>query len=168
MSAVRPRWRRCLPSPPLSLTVWLFWLLLSDSLDAGTVLFGALLGLVIPLVAARLDREFARIGSLRALPRLLLTVALDIVRSNLRVAWQVLGPSARLRPGFVWLPLQIDNLHGITMLTSLITLTPGTVSVALSEDRRHLLIHVLHLDDAQMLIDTIKQRYERPLMEIFP
>lgn len=163
-----PLLRRLLPSPLLSLTVFAFWLLLTDSFGVGAALMGLLLGVVIPLFATRLDREFARIGSLRPLPKLACVVAWDIVLSNLRVALQVLGPEAKLHPGFIWIPLEIGNIHGITALTSMITLTPGTVSVALSDDRRHLLVHVLHLDDADALIAEIKHRYERPLMEIFP
>jgi len=59
-------------------------------------------------------------------------------------------------------------VHGIAALTSMITLTPGTVSAALSDDRKYLLVHVLNLDDEQHLITEIKRRYEAPLMEIFP
>ena len=66
------------------------------------------------------------------------------------------------------MPLDIDHIHGIAALTSIITLTPGTVSSALSDDRRHLLVHVLNLDDADDVIRQIKTRYEAPLMEIFP
>jgi multicomponent K+:H+ antiporter subunit E len=65
-------------------------------------------------------------------------------------------------------PLDIANIHGIAALTSMITLTPGTVSAALSDDRKYLLVHVLHLDDAETVIRQIKTRYEAPLMEIFP
>ena len=53
-------------------------------------------------------------------------------------------------------------------MTFTYTLTPGTVSSALSDDRRHLLVHVLNLDDADEVIRQIKTRYEAPLMEIFP
>jgi multicomponent K+:H+ antiporter subunit E len=101
-------------------------------------------------------------------PKMLCVVGWDIVMSNVKVAMQVLGPESRIHPGFIWIPLEIANIHGITALTSMITLTPGTVSVALSDDRRHLLVHVLHLDDPDTLIAEIKHRYERPLMEIFP
>jgi multisubunit Na+/H+ antiporter MnhE subunit len=48
---------------------------------------------------------------------------------------QVLGPEKNIHPGFIWLPLDIANIHGIAALTSMITLTPGTVSAALSDDR---------------------------------
>ena len=92
----------------------------------------------------------------------------DVLISNIRVAIQVLGPERRIHPGFIWLPLDIANIHGIAALTSMITLTPGTVSAALSDDRRYLLVHVLHLDDPDELIRQIKSRYEAPLMEIFP
>ncbi|MEG1679064.1 MAG: Na+/H+ antiporter subunit E [Stenotrophomonas sp.] len=168
MSERRPLLRRVFPSPALSITVVAFWMVMSDSFDLGQLLLGMLLGVVIPLFAARLDREFARLGTLRPVPKLLTVVLWDILVSNLRVAAQVLGPEHKLKPGFIWVPLDIANIHGIAALTSFITLTPGTVSAALSEDRRHLLVHVLHLEDANALINEIKSRYEAPLMEIFP
>lgn len=160
--------RRLFPSPPLSVTIVAFWLMMTDSLSMGQFLFGALLGVAIPPFAARLDREFARIGKLRVIPKLVAIILWDILVSNLRVAGQVLGRESRLNSGFVWVPLDIANIHGIAALTSMITLTPGTVSVALSDDRRHLLVHVLHIDDEATLVAEIKQRYEKPLMELFP
>ena len=160
--------RRLFPSLPLSVTVLAFWLMMTDSFNAGQFVLGTVLGLVIPLFAARIDREFARIGSLRVLPKLIMVTLWDILMSNLRVAGQVLGDEDRLESGFIWLPLDIGNIHGIAALTSMITLTPGTVSVALSDDRRHLLIHVLHIEDEAGLIQEIKTRYEKPLMELFP
>ncbi len=168
MNQKRPLLRRIFPSLPLTVMVIVFWLLMSDSFTLGQFLLGVLLGLVVPLFAARLDREFARIGTLRPLPKLVVVTLWDILVSNIRVALQVLGPEKKLHPGFIWLPLDIANIHGIAALTSMITLTPGTVSAALSDDRRFLLVHVLHLDDPQDLIATIKRRYETPLMEIFP
>ncbi|HEY1034101.1 MAG TPA: Na+/H+ antiporter subunit E [Pseudoxanthomonas sp.] len=162
-------WRkRWLPSLPLSATVFCFWLLMNDEISAGQVVMATVLALVIPPFAARLDREFARIGRLRSVPRMLGVLLLDIVQANITVALQVLGPERKIHPGFIWVPLDIANIHGIAALTSIITLTPGTVSSALSDDRRHLLVHVLNLDDADDVIRQIKMRYEAPLMEIFP
>ena len=162
-------WRkRWLPSLPLSVTVFCFWLLMNDEISVGQVVMALVLALVIPPFAARLDREFARIGRLRSVPRMLGVLLWDIVQANVTVALQVLGPERKIRPGFIWVPLDIDNIHGSAALTSIITLTPGTVSSALSDDRRHLLVHVLNLDDADDVIRQIKTRYEAPLMEIFP
>ena len=169
MNPSRGAWRkRWLPSPPLSVVVFCFWLLMNDAVTMGHSLLALLLALVIPPFAARLDREFARIGRLRGVPKMACVLALDIVRSNIVVALQVLGPERKITPGFIWVPLDIANIHGIAALTSIITLTPGTVSSALSADRRHLLVHVLNLKDADEVIRQIKTRYEAPLMEIFP
>ena len=162
-------WRkRWLPSLPLSVTVFCFWLLMNDEISVGQVVMALVLALVIPPFAARLDREFARIGSLRKVPKMIVILLLDITWSNIVVAMQVLGPERRITPGFIWIPLDVANIHGIAALTSIITLTPGTVSSVLSDDRRHLLVHVLHLEDADAVIAHIKNRYEKPLMEIFP
>ena len=163
------RWRRrWLPSLPLATMVFCFWLLMNDQVTAGHLLMALVLALLIPPFAARLDREFARIGSLRGVPKMLGILALDIVRSNITVALQVLGPEEKITPGFIWVPLDIANIHGIAALTSIITLTPGTVSSALSDDRRYLLVHVLNLKDPDEVVRQIKTRYEAPLMEIFP
>lgn len=159
---------RLIPSWPLSLMVFVFWLLMMSELNVAQLLMATLLGLVVPLFAARLDREFARIGNLRGVPKMLYVLGWDIVRSNIEVAMRVLGPESAITPGFIWVPLDIANIHGIAALTSIITLTPGTVSSALSDDRRYLLVHVFNLKDADEVIRQIKTRYEKPLMEIFP
>ena len=160
--------RRMLPSIPQSLTVFLFWMLMSQSVDVANFLMALVLAIVMPLIAARLEREFARMGQLRHIPGLVVHLLWDILRANLTVARQVLGPRDRLQSQFIWVPLDLTNIHGISALASIITLTPGTVSSALSDDRRHLLVHVLNLDDADAVIRQIKTRYEAPLMEIFP
>ncbi len=165
---MRVRFRGVFPSLPLSVTVFIFGLLLADQISAGQIALALLLALLIPQVARRLDREFARVATVRPLPKLVLVMLYDIVRSNIQVAKLVLGPSSAIRSGWVWMPLDLTNIHGITALASLITLTPGTVSAELSDDRRYLLIHALNLSDPEALIDEIKTRYEAPLKEIFP
>ena len=160
--------RRWFPSIPLTLTILAFWMVMNDAFDPAHFLFALFLGWVVPLFAARLDREYARIGSLRRVPRLLMLLLWDIIVSNVVVAGQVLGRETRIHPGFVWYPLEIANIHGIAALSSIITLTPGTVTAALSTDRKYLLIHVLNLEDEAALVAGIKQRYEHPLMEVFP
>lgn len=160
--------KRLLPSLPLTFTIVAFWLLMVSQVTLAHFVFALLLGLVIPLFAVRLDREFARIGNLRPVPKLVLVVLWDMLLSNIEVAWRVIGREDRIHPGFIWLPLDIRNIHGIAALTSFITLTPGTVSAALSDDRRYLLVHVFNLADPEAKIAEIKRRYEAPLMEIFP
>ncbi|MCD9005730.1 Na+/H+ antiporter subunit E [Luteimonas sp. XNQY3] len=160
--------QRLLPSIPQSLTVFVFWLLMAEDYGPGNIVMALLLAFLMPLVAARLEREFARLDKVGKLIPLGGRLLWDILIANLTVARQVLGPNHKLHSRFVWVPLDLTNIHGISALTSVITLTPGTVSAELSEDRKHLLIHCLSTDDPQALIDEIKTRYETPLREVFP
>ncbi|MDR2872474.1 MAG: Na+/H+ antiporter subunit E [Xanthomonadaceae bacterium] len=160
--------KRWIPSWPLSLAIFCFWLLMNSEVSIAHAVMALLIAIAVPLVAARLDREFASIGSLRKVPKMLCVLAWDIVASNIEVARRVLGSEKKITPGFIWLPLDISNIHGIAALTSIITLTPGTLSAMLSDDRRYLLVHVFNLKDADEVIRQIKTRYEIPLMEIFP
>jgi multicomponent K+:H+ antiporter subunit E len=160
--------RRLFPSIPQSLTVFAFWVLMAEDYAPGTLLMAALLAWLMPHIAARLEREFARLGNVWILVPLVGRLMVDIVIANVTVARQVLGPEARLRSGFIWVPLDLTNIHGISALASIITLTPGTLSSELSGDRRHLLVHCLDVDDPQAMIDDIKRRYEAPMLRVFP
>ncbi|HZF98576.1 MAG TPA: Na+/H+ antiporter subunit E [Pseudoxanthomonas sp.] len=160
--------KRFLPSPLLSVAVFALWLLLVADFSAGHMALGAALAIALPLMAGLLRPQRARFGKGPAIARLAATVSVDIVLSNIEVARRILGPQRALRPGFIWVPLELTSIHGITALASIITLTPGTVSAELTEDQRHLLVHCFDLDDPQAAIDRIKTRYEAPLKEIFP
>jgi len=161
--------RRWLPSLPQSLTVLAFWLLMTaEAFGPGHLLMGLLLAFVMPLISARLEREFARMARLDVLLMLGGLLIWDLVRANFTVARQVLGPERKLKPHFIWIPLDLTNIHGISALAAVITLTPGTVAAALSEDRKHMLVHVLSTDDPQGMVQGIKKRYEVPLRKVFP
>jgi len=160
--------KRFLPSPPLSGAVFLLWLLLVAELSVGHLLLGAILALALPLLAGFLQPERARFGRTAMILVLIRRVLWDIVLSNIEVARRIIGPERVLTPTFVWLPLELTNIHAITALASIITLTPGTVSAELSQDQRHLLVHCFNLKDAQALRAAIRVRYEAPLKEIFP
>jgi multicomponent K+:H+ antiporter subunit E len=100
---------------------------------------------------------------------LLWRVFVDILRSNVAVGRIVLGLNGKreIRSGFLEVPLDMRDPHGVAALSTIVTSTPGTIWVDLSADGATLTLHVLDLRDEQAWIDTIKQRYERLLMEIF-
>ena len=158
--------KRWLGSPILSLVVFVLWLLL-NGVSVGHLLLAALLALALPAITCALRPEQPKIGNLRAIFKLAAVFLYDIVVANIEVARRILGRESALRPGFIWVPLELTDRHAITVMSSIITLTPGTLSSDLSPNGRHLLVHCLHLDDADAMVATIKQRYERPLLEIF-
>lgn len=160
--------RRILPSLPQSLTVFAFWLLMAEDFGPANVLMALLLAVGMPLIATRLEREFARMARLDVFLQLAGVLLWDLLKANFTVARQVLGPEHKLSPHYIWIPLELTNIHGISALAAVITLTPGTVAAALTEDRRHMLVHVLSTDDPQGMIEEIKQRYEVRLRKVFP
>jgi len=159
--------RKLLPHPLQSFALLLIWLLLNDSVSAGQILLGAILATALPLWWQRFWPHSPKLRNPMALLKLLLVLLWDIIVANFQVALQVLGPNRRLHPAFFELPLDLDNDFAITLLASVISLTPGTVSADVSRTRQIILVHALDARDPQQLIDTIKQRYEQPLKEAF-
>ena len=159
--------KRLMPSPMISATVLVLWLLLNNTLAPGQVLLGVVLGVAIPLITVGLRPDQPRIRRPMAVLRLGLVVLYDIIVANIQVAILILGPERRLSPRFFWLPLDIRDPHGIATLAGIITMTPGTISSDLTPDRRHLLVHALDARDPDAVCAEIKKRYEAPLMEIF-
>lgn len=158
---------RWLPHPVSSLLLLAVWLMLNNTVAPAHLLLGAILGIAIPWGTHRVWPEQLHFSHPLVALRLFFVVLYDIVIANLIVARLVLGPVAALRPAFVELPLQLQNPYAISLLASIITMTPGTVSAWLSEDRRTLLVHALDVDNRDALVAEIKQRYEVPLKEIF-
>jgi multicomponent K+:H+ antiporter subunit E len=153
------------PFPMLSAALAATWLALAG-LSPPHLALALVLALVIPHVTAPMLDELPGIRSMSVAVRLAGRVAWDIVVANITVARLVLGPVSRLRPGFVQVPLAVTHPHAIALFASIVSIVPGSLSIALAPDARTLLLHVLHVEDEEHFVATIKERYERPLMEI--
>ena len=159
---------RILPHPYLTLLLAVIWMLLENTFSFGVLVFGLILGLIIPVVTAaywpnrpRLSRPFGIAGYV-------LIVLWDIIVANVVVAWTILAKrNDQMRPTWVCIPLEIRTPEAIAILAGTITLTPGTVSADLSNEGHSLLVHCLDVNDAAAVRDQIKDRYERRLKEIF-
>jgi multicomponent Na+:H+ antiporter subunit E len=92
--------------------------------------------------------------------------ALELIRSALGVAWLVVQPKPRLRPGIVAFPLTLTTDAQITLLANLITLTPGTLSVDVSADRKTLFIHALDVANRDELIGSIAAGFETRILGV--
>jgi multicomponent K+:H+ antiporter subunit E len=159
--------KRLLPAPLLSLVLFLAWPILNLSWSAGHLALAALFALMIPWFTEPLRPDKPRLKKWGVILRLGITVLHDIVMSNIDVAKRILGPEKNIKPGYVWIPLSVRDPHGIVAFAGIITMTPGTLSADLNEERTHLLVHCFNLDDPQAVVASCKTRYEAPLMEIF-
>lgn len=155
-----------LAHPWLSALLALSWLLLQHTLEPVHLLSALLIGLIVPRLLNQLLPPAPTIRILPAL-RLGLVVMADIVTSNITVAKLVLGPMSRPQPAWIRVPLQLKHPTAISLLASIITTTPGTVSSSIDEERRYILVHALDCSDPAQMVADIQQRYERPLLTIF-
>ena len=155
-----------LAHPWLSALLAVSWLLLQHTLAPVHLLSAVLIGLIVPRM---LHSFLPPATSIRMLPALRLTLVVlgDIVTANITVAKLVLGPMSRPQPEWIRVPLQLQHPTAISLLASIITSTPGTVSASIDEAQRCILVHALDCSDAPQMVADIQQRYERPLMTIF-
>lgn len=156
--------------PPVFLCVLVvMWLLLNNTISLGHIVLGFVLSALLLLAAFRLRPLQPTMRRFPVLVRLFFDVLIDIIRSNIGVARVVLGLVGErdVHAGFIRIPIDMRDPHGFAVLAMIITATPGTIWVELTDDRTELTIHVLDLIDEQEWIDRIKGRYERPLMEVF-
>ena len=159
--------RRYFPDPFNFALLLVVWLLLTHRFSVGNLLLAAMLAWLIPLGVSRIRTTTTPIRKPIRLFAFLGVLVGDIVVSNIVVAKQVLGVPERLQPGFVAIPLDLKEALPITILASTISLTPGTVSIEITKDRKTLYVHALHVESETELVDRIKYRYEKPLKEIF-
>lgn len=155
-----------LAHPLLSALLALSWLLLQHSIEPVHLLSAALIGLVIPRFLHDFLPQPAKI-KWKPVFRLTGFVLWDIVISNIAVAKLVLGSMSRPQPAWIPVPLTLTHPTAISLLASIITTTPGTVSCCIDEEERMIWVHALDCSDpAQMALD-IKNRYEVLLLAIF-
>ena len=160
--------KRFFPHPRMTLLLAILWLLLVNTLNLGHILLGLFLGWAIVHLCGTFLLTVPKVRKPLGLLLFIGKVFYDIVVANLQVVKLVLGPKAKLQPGFVEIPLELTDDLAISILASVITLTPGTCSADLSADRRILLVHGIDVPDPQALVADIKARYEAPLKEVFP
>ena len=160
--------KRWMPSPALSLALFVVWILLNQSVQPATLLLAALLAVVVPLLTRSLRPKQATVRR----PLVMLKLAGHVMQDLLQSAWDVarLLLTRRTRDiasHFVQVPMDMRDPNGLAVLAMIFCLTPGTAWAELSLDRSALIIHVFDLRDDQAFIAEVKSRYERPLMEIF-
>ena len=152
---------------PLGLTV--LWLVLTESLSPGNIVLGLVVAFGMVLSFQKLRPVRPRVRRIHVGIGLLFRVLLDVIRSNIAVGRIVLGLNGgrAVKAEFLDIPLDMRDPHGLAALAMILTATPGAVWSGLANDSSMLRLHVLDLQEPDHWIRMVKERYERPLMEIF-
>jgi multicomponent Na+:H+ antiporter subunit E len=103
------------------------------------------------------------------LAELIVYFTAEIFKASLQVAWEVITPKNHMEAGVIAVPLDVKTNLEITVLSSLISLTPGTLSIDVSEDRSHLFVHAMYIPhgDVERLRQELKDGFERRVIRIF-
>lgn len=99
---------------------------------------------------------------------LLLRFLGQVIRSGLTTSWLIVRPSARPVSGLVRMRYHDLSDVGVTILASMITLTPGTTAIDIDTERGQLLLHLLDMSDPTDTVARIRTQFERPLQRLFP
>jgi multicomponent K+:H+ antiporter subunit E len=161
------RFERILPQPAVTVAIVGLWMILAPAPSLGHFLLAIVLGIAVPWATRSFWPDRPLLVKPLAGLALFVRVIGDIAVANWEVARLVVGPLDRLRPAFITVPIEIDDPFVATLLASIVSLTPGTVSVDIDRAARRLHVHALNVADASELIATIKRRYETPLKEVF-
>ena len=161
--------RRWLPFPIVSAGLCVLWLLLNQSAEPAHLLLGAAIGIAAPLLGRKLQPfGYPRLRAPLRLARLLAMASVEVVRSCLNVCRIILfADYAKVNAQFIRVPLTIRDPYGLALLSCLINMTPGTVWVEILPENHELVLHVFDLQDEAFWVETIRTRYEQPLIEIF-
>ncbi len=148
------------------------WALLSASADPWTLVAGACFSALawgLSLHFIRKDQRSRRRVRLGSALRLLLSFVIALLGSAISVAREAFRPRLAIRPAFLRYPIRDRSPGAVTALASMISLTPGTLSLDVSQDRDELYIHVLQSGNGSDTVrDDIRARLEGPLNRAFP
>ncbi len=90
----------------------------------------------------------------------------EVIIANLKIAYDIITPKHHMRPGVVTIPLDAQSDFEVIMITNIITMTPGTLSLDVSMDRRVLYIHAMYIHDIEALRNEIRLTIVKRTKEI--
>jgi len=143
------------------------WVFLTGSFEVLNYAFGFVIGyLVIALIHSRIP---ALRGYPQRLPRFIAFLGFfiwELVLSNIKVAIDIVTPLWHMKPGVLRFPLSTRNDLEITLVANFISLTPGTLVLDVSEDKKSLFVHAMFMDEEQQTLADLRELEQRLLKVI--
>ncbi|MEM7622255.1 MAG: Na+/H+ antiporter subunit E [Planctomycetota bacterium] len=146
----------------------LIWAFVLGPFTPGNLVVGFVLGFVLIWVAGgERARASGYVRRTRATVELAAYTLKELAVANVRVAYCTLAPLSRLRPAVLAIPLEPDATDAeITLLSCLITLTPGTLTLDVADDRSEIYVHFMYAGEPRVEISTIKEGFEAKIREV--
>ena len=151
----------------INILLALFWTAVTGFYNVLNFAFGFFLGAFALYLIREQTGATGYFSHARRIISLFALFLYELAISAIRVAMTVLRPNMNLKPGIFAYRLQADRDFEITLLANLITLTPGTLSVDVSPDRKYLYIHAINCSDLEAMRNDIFNGFERRILEAF-
>lgn len=151
----------------LNIALALVWTFLTGEFTQTNFFFGLLLAFCLLFMLRDVVGTTAYCRKVWQVTYFVLYFVWQLIVANLHVAYEVITPRLYMRPAIVAVPLDLKKEMEITLLANLVTLTPGTLSLEISEDRSTLFVHGMYVDDVEAFRQSIKQGFEKRVQELF-
>ena len=150
----------------MNLLLSFIWVALTGSMYYSNFLFGFLLGFFILWVMNRQEEDRRYFNKVPKTIGFIFYFLYEMIAANVQVAYDVITPNYFFKPGIIRYPLEATTDIEINLLSTMISMTPGTLILDISEDKKSLFIHVMYLKDREHFIAQIKKGFEHKLLEI--
>ena len=144
----------------------LTWALLTGHFTVSNFIAGFVLGYLVLWVVLSGEAKSSYFKKISLVIRFAFFYIWNLILASLKIAYDVITPRHRMKSGVIAIPLDAKSDLEITVLANLITITPGTLSLDVSTDRRVLYIHAMYIDDKEELIQEIKTELEKRVLEM--
>jgi multicomponent Na+:H+ antiporter subunit E len=144
----------------------LIWIMVTGAFTFPNLVFGLVAAYFVLWVLRQALGETTYFSKVWVAGSFLLYFIKELVVSALRVAYDVVTPQNYMRPAIVAIPLTLSSNLGLTLLANMITLTPGTLSLDISDDRKTLYVHAMYCKDPEKFRAEIKNNYEARILEL--
>lgn len=143
------------------------WVIATGVATAENFIFGFIIGLGILWITATKKSERKYFTIIPKLGYFALFLIWKIIISNITTVKESLYSKSRLEPGIVKVPLALKDDFQVATLANLVSLTPGTMVMDISDDKKAMYVHVMHLEDKDKFIRELKEDFENKLIELF-
>ncbi|MFJ7827488.1 Na+/H+ antiporter subunit E [Psychrobacillus sp. NPDC096623] len=150
----------------LNVLIAFTWMFLSVSFKPTTFIVGYILGLLMLFMLRKSLSTRFYMDRLWAVIKLGTLFIKELVLSNISVLKLILKPTMPIRPAIFAMPTVLEQDWEITLLSSLITLTPGTIVIDISDDNKILYIHSIDFEDIDEAIESIRNTFEKAILEV--
>lgn len=149
----------------LNILLAIVWTFLTGHFTYTNIIIGFVIGYITILVSRPQPESSKYLKKIPDVIGFALFFLWELIKANIKVAYDVVTPRYHMKPGVVSFPLEAKSDLEITLLMNLITLTPGTLSLDVSSDRKLLYIHVMYIDDVDEFKSEMKY-FERRLLGV--